>query len=187
MNISPLSDIVSSQYERWMYPEPILDIGKWLISNWQWFDPSHAHPVLWPNGGYRAELDILVAGCGTNQAAVLAYTNPKARIVAIDVSGPSLDHHRFLKTKYGLKNLELVKMPVEDVHLLEGEFDLFAAMAAIVATTLVLTPGTARAGILDGIIQGVMGVLGRSGAAGGADETGAAAVPDSPSAPLPPW
>ena len=131
MNTSPLFDIVSSQYERWMYPEPILDIGKWLIGNWQWFDPSHAHPVLWPNGDYRAELDMLVAGCGTNQAAVLAYTNPKARIVAIDVSGPSLDHHRFLKAKYGLKNLELVKLAVEDVRLLEGEFDLIISTGVL--------------------------------------------------------
>ena len=36
-------------------------------------------------------MDILVAGCGTNQAAVLAFTNPAANVVAINVSQPSLD------------------------------------------------------------------------------------------------
>jgi SAM-dependent methyltransferase len=48
----------------------------------------------------------LVTGCGTNQAAALAYTNPGAKVVAIDVSQPSLDHHQYLKEKYAMKKLE---------------------------------------------------------------------------------
>ena len=30
MATGPLTDVVSSQYERWMYPEPILDLPGWL-------------------------------------------------------------------------------------------------------------------------------------------------------------
>lgn len=70
MTASPLSDVVSNQYERWMYPQPILDIRQWLVSNWQWFDPSHAHLLFWPDREHEPEIDMLVAGCGTNQAAV---------------------------------------------------------------------------------------------------------------------
>ena len=44
---TPLTDIVSNQYARWMYPQPILDLPAWLSGNWQWFDPSHAHRMLW--------------------------------------------------------------------------------------------------------------------------------------------
>jgi hypothetical protein len=46
---NPLSDIVSSQYQKWMYPEPIFDLELWLKTNWQWFDPSHAHRMFWPD------------------------------------------------------------------------------------------------------------------------------------------
>ena len=105
MMVNPLSDVISSQYARWMFPQPILDLRSWLIDNWQWFDPSHAHRMLWPDRDYKPDMDILIAGCGTNQAAVFAYTNPGARVVAIDVSQPSLDQHQFLKDKYGMKNL----------------------------------------------------------------------------------
>ena len=96
MTTDPRADVVSSQYARWMYPQPIVDLPAWLADNWQWFDPSHAHRIFWPDRGYEPGMDILIAGCGTNQAAVFAYTNPGARVVAIDVSQPSLDHHRFL-------------------------------------------------------------------------------------------
>lgn len=131
MTANPLADVVSSQYERWMYPQPILDLQSWLIGNWQWFDPSHAHPVFWPDRPYKAGMDILIAGCGTNQAAVFAYTNPQANVVAIDVSGPSLDHHRFLKNKYGMKNLELHKLPIEDVKTLNRDFDLIVSTGVL--------------------------------------------------------
>lgn len=131
MSATALSDVVSSQYAKWMYPEPILDLPDWLSRNWQWFDPSHAHRLFWPNQDYRSGMDILVAGCGTNQAAVIAFTNPGAQVVAVDVSQPSLDHHRFLKNKYGLKNLELHLLPIEDIGSLNRDFDLIMSTGVL--------------------------------------------------------
>ena len=127
----PLADVVSGQYEKWVYPEPIEDLPGWLASNWQWFDPSHAHRILWPDRPYRPDLDILVAGCGTNQAAVIAYTNPDARVVAIDVSRTSLDHHRHLKEKYALENLEVHQLPIEQVASLGRDFDLIISTGVL--------------------------------------------------------
>jgi SAM-dependent methyltransferase len=86
MTADPRTDIVSSQYERWVYPEPIIDLPAWLEESWQWPDPSHSHRLFWPDRPVVQDLDILVAGCGTNQAAMLAYTNPTARITAIDTA-----------------------------------------------------------------------------------------------------
>lgn len=158
METQPLSDIVSDQYERWMYPKPIMDLPAWLANNWQWFDPSHAHRQFWPDRDYKSDMEILIAGCGTNQAAVIAYTNPDARITAIDVSQPSLDHEKYLKGRYGLKNLELRLLPIEDVASLNRDFDL-------IITTGVLhhlaDPGrgmTALAGCLrqDGVIAAML-------------------------------
>jgi len=131
MTTSPLADVVSNQYERWMYPEPILDLEGWLANNWQWFDPSHAHRMFWPDRDYKSDRDILVAGCGTNQAAVFAYTNPEAKVVAIDVSQPSLDHHAFLKDKYAMKNLELHRLPIEEVGSLNRDFDLIVSTGVL--------------------------------------------------------
>jgi hypothetical protein len=71
-------DVVSRQYEQWRYPPPIDDLIAWTTTNWEWFDPTHAHRVLWPDRGYRPDLDILIGGCGTNQAAVFAFNNPAA-------------------------------------------------------------------------------------------------------------
>lgn len=128
---SALQDIVSTQYTKWVYPEPIMDLPAWLANNWQWFDPSHAHRLFWPNQSYRPDLEILIAGCGTNQAAVIAFTNPGARVVAVDVSQESLAHQQFLKDKYGLKNLELHLLPIEDIASLRRDFDLIISTGVL--------------------------------------------------------
>jgi SAM-dependent methyltransferase len=120
----PRADVVTRQYERYRYPQPIQDLEPWLRNNWEWFDPSHAHRIFWPDREYRPELDILIAGCGTNQAAVFASTNPAAKVVAVDVSQPSLDHQQYLKDKHGLWNLELRLLPIEELPTLGLDFDL---------------------------------------------------------------
>lgn len=124
MDLDPLEDVVSGQYEAWVYPAPIEDLPAWLEHSWQWFDPSHAHRLLWPDSDYRQGLDILVAGCGTNQAAVIAYTNPTAHVTAIDVSNASLQHHRHLQERYDLGNLDLHRLPIERIASLGRDFDL---------------------------------------------------------------
>src|SRR5262249_16328027 len=69
-------------------------------------------------------LDILVAGCGTWQAAKYALTRPDARVTGVDVSRTSIDHTNTLKAKYALANLEVRQLAVEDVRALGREFDL---------------------------------------------------------------
>ena len=157
MTFDPLSDVVSSQYEEWVYPEPILDLPGWLENNWQWFDPAIAHRMFWPDRHNVEDLDILVAGCGTNQAAVFAYTNPTSRVVAIDVSQASLDHHQYLKSKFGLRNLELHRLPIEDLPSLNRSFDLIVSSGVLHHLADPLVGLTALAGSLrqDGVI-GIM-------------------------------
>ncbi len=124
MTESPRADVVAQQYQKWTYPEPIQNLETWLTNNWQWFDPSHAHRILWPDRPLQPDMDILIAGCGTNQAAQIAYTNRAAKVVAVDVSQASLDHEKFLKDKYALKNLELHLLPIEEVGTLNRDYDL---------------------------------------------------------------
>lgn len=131
MTDSPRADLVAQQYQKWQYPEPIQNLETWLTNSWQWFDPSHAHRSLWPDRPLQPDLDILIAGCGTNQAAVFAYTNRASKVVAVDVSQPSLDHTKFLKDKYALKNLELHLLPIEEVPSLGKDFDLIVSTGVL--------------------------------------------------------
>ena len=131
MNDNPRADVVARQYERYRYPHPIEDLEVWLANNWQWYDPSHAHRVLWPNREYKPDLDILIAGCGTNQAAVFAFMNPDAKVTAVDISQPSLDHQQYLKDKHGLFNLDLNLLPIEDLPTLGRDFDLIVSTGVL--------------------------------------------------------
>lgn len=79
--------------------------------------------LLWPNTEYRADLDVLVAGCGTWQAAKYAFCHPAARVVAVDVSTTSLEHTERLKQKYDLTNLETRQLAIEKVGDLDQRFD----------------------------------------------------------------
>lgn len=125
------ADLVAKQYLKWEYPEPIQNIESWLRNSWQWFDPSHAHRSLWPDRPYKPDMDILVAGCGTNQAAVLAYTNRGAKVTGVDVSPTSLEHQKFLKDKYSLKNLDVHLLPIEEVSTLGKDYDLIVSTGVL--------------------------------------------------------
>ena len=118
MTDDPRADVVARQYQRWTYPRPIRDVEAWLDHHWEWFDPVHAHRILWPDREYKPDLDILIAGCGTNQAAVFAFMNRDAKVVAVDISQSSLDHQQYLKDKHGLRNLELHLLPIEELPTL---------------------------------------------------------------------
>ncbi|WAJ44179.1 class I SAM-dependent methyltransferase [Mycobacterium sp. Aquia_216] len=157
MNDDPRNDVVSRQYDRWQYPPPIDDLEAYSKNNWEWFDPLWAHRVLWPDRGYRPDLDILIAGCGANQAAVFAFTNRDARVVAVDVSQSALDHQRYLKDKHGLHNLELHLLPIEEVSALGRDFDLIVSTGVLHHMADPLTGMTALASRLRR--DGAMGIM----------------------------
>ena len=122
---------MARQYQRWVFPPPIDDLDEWNANNFDWTDPVHAHRIYWPDREYPLGLDILVAGCGANQAAYFAFTNPSAKVVGIDISQPSLDHQQYLKDKHGLDNLELHLLPVEEVSALGLDFDLVVCIGVL--------------------------------------------------------
>jgi SAM-dependent methyltransferase len=124
LGTDPRDDVVARQYQRWVYPEPTPDVEEWTAGNLDPTDPIHAHRVYWPDREYPAGLDILVAGCGANQAAYAAFNNPSAKVLAIDVSQPSLDHLHYLKDKHSLQNLEPRLLPIEELPALGLDFDL---------------------------------------------------------------
>jgi SAM-dependent methyltransferase len=117
------ADPVCEFYTRHPYPPPVENLDR-ARDEWQDQNRHRAeYHLLWPDRPYRADLDILVAGCGTWQAAKYALCRPNARIVGIDVSTTSLDHTEQLQRQYNLTNLETRQVPVESAATLDRRFD----------------------------------------------------------------
>lgn len=117
-------DEVRDFYERMPYPAPLtsLDEQRELYKN-----PDRRRAMFhltWPAEKPCRNQEILIAGCGTSQAARYALREPDARITAIDVSDTSLRYTRELQRKYNLENLELHQLPIESIKEIGRSFDL---------------------------------------------------------------
>src|SRR5947209_15336427 len=120
-----VSTLVARQYEAFAYPQPFADLREQIAGGYhQVGDPALYGPVLWPSGRPSGALKILVAGCGTVQAAYTAYMSPADEVVGIDLSEASLAHERFLQDRHGLTNLKLFKGDLLDVGSLGMNFDV---------------------------------------------------------------
>jgi SAM-dependent methyltransferase len=118
-----LADEVRAFYESHPYPAPLksLDQHRELYRN---PDRRRALSLLmWPTERQRTKRAILVAGCGTSQAAAHAMREPDAHVTAIDVSETSLNLTRELQRLYGLRNLDLHRLAIEEVGQLGQIFD----------------------------------------------------------------
>ena len=125
------SEIVAAQYQAWVYPQPVSDMAKAVTKGeyWDLTDPSLFRRKLWPRRIEPDDLTILIAGCGTDQAACYAATNPNSKVVGLDLSEASLGHEAYLKRKHGLDNLELFCLSLGDVGTLGGRSILSYAQA----------------------------------------------------------
>ena len=114
---------VQAFYERYPYPPPIDDLDAYR-RRWQDRERRRADfHLFWPTRPYREDYSILVAGCGTSQAAKHAIRWPGARITGIDFSATSVEHTDQLKRKYKLDNLQVLQLPLEQAGDLGKTFD----------------------------------------------------------------
>ena len=72
---------VKSQYNDWPYPEPIHDL-KEKISEGFFYDLhlNRFKKIIFPEGKDYTSTDVLIAGCGTNQALYYALSYPEMNI-----------------------------------------------------------------------------------------------------------
>jgi SAM-dependent methyltransferase len=118
---------VRTQYETYSYPTPVKDLAK----NRLLADPTTAAIQLWPNGRTGRPLKILSAGCGTHQAALLAYHNPDASVLGVDISAASLAHEELLAREHGVRNLELKQLDLLEIASLGRQFDYIACTGVL--------------------------------------------------------
>jgi SAM-dependent methyltransferase len=114
---------VRAFYESHPYPAPISSLERRLE---RYRDPRRRRAqnlLLWPLQKPRPDRKILVAGCGTSQAARHALMEPDASVTAIDISETSLRHTRDLQHKHDIQNLRLHRLAIERIGELGETFD----------------------------------------------------------------
>lgn len=122
-NVANTADKVRAFYDTHPYPPPVDDLDSYRL-RWQDGGRRRAdYHLHWPDRPYQEDLTVLVAGCGTSQAAKHALRQPASKVVGIDVSATSVRHTEALKLRYDLENLEVIQLPVERVGDLDYEFD----------------------------------------------------------------
>jgi SAM-dependent methyltransferase len=125
------NEAVGSFYDLHPYPPPVHDLDEYR-RRWQDEDRRLADFHLhWPRHPYREDLRVLVAGCGTTQAAEHALRRPFAHVIGIDISETSIHHTLELKQKYNLTNLDVRRLPIEQVQELGEVFDLIVCTGVL--------------------------------------------------------
>jgi SAM-dependent methyltransferase len=125
------ADPIREFYTHHPYPPPLENLDR-ARDLWQDENVHRAEfHLLWPHREYRGDFDVLVAGCGTWQAAKFALTHPAARVTAIDISPTSLEHTEALKRKYDLANLDVRHLAIESAEELGREFDLIVSTGVL--------------------------------------------------------
>lgn len=120
----PISQAVRAQYEdnpypRWQAPPAPTprDLRAFLRS----FGATPA-----------ADLQILVAGCGTGYEAIdLARTDPSATITALDLSRASLAYAQRMAAQLGLTNVRFLQGDILDLCALETRFDFVTSTGVL--------------------------------------------------------
>ena len=117
------SDGVRDFYDHFPYPPPVDNLEKYK-QRWQDHERRRADfHLFWQYRPYREDQSILVAGCGTSQAAKHAMRWPAARVTGIDISATSVRHTEQLRKKYDLRNLQIHELAIERVSDLRMTFD----------------------------------------------------------------
>jgi SAM-dependent methyltransferase len=118
-----VGELVRDFYDRYPYPPPVESLESYKQL---WRDPQRRradYHLYWPARQYKEDFSILIAGCGTSQAAKHALRWPKARVTGIDISATSVRCTEELKRKYDLSNLQVHQLPIDRLDALEKTFD----------------------------------------------------------------
>src|SRR5882757_467328 len=114
---------VRNFFDHYPYPRPVDSLATYQRL---WQDPQRRradYHLFWPASPYREDQSILIAGCGTSQAAKHTMRWPNAQVTGIDVSTTSVLCTEELKRKHKLKNLHVQQLAIERVNELKASFD----------------------------------------------------------------
>jgi len=127
--LAPVKDSVSlqvmRQYEENPYP-------RWTINPLSVFAADQARGKTVPTAERQAELDILIAGCGTGlQAIQIAQVYPNAHLLAVDISLSSLAYARRKTRELGLRNIEYAQADILELGAIGRTFDRIESVGVL--------------------------------------------------------
>jgi len=124
-NSDPLniSKVVRNFYEKYPYPGPVESLDKYLDQTEDKKKSRADFHLYWPHKTFKEDISILIAGCGTSQAAKHAVKFPMAKVTGIDFSENSINSTLKLKKKYSLNNLHVHRLEIENIKELGLTFD----------------------------------------------------------------
>ena len=115
-------DPIAAFYDAHPYPPPVADLD--AVASRSAAGPDRvAHHLIWPGRDPDEIGTLLVAGCGTSQAARHALRNPHLDVVGVDVSETAIAHTQQLVERYDITNLHVERVPIERVGELGRRFD----------------------------------------------------------------
>lgn len=118
-----VAEQVQDFYDRYPYPPPVESLEQYRRA-WQDQQKRRSdYHLFWPGKPYKEDYSILIAGCGTSQAAKHALRWPKAQVTGVDVSATSVRCTEELKRKYNLTNHQVYQLPIDRVTELRISFD----------------------------------------------------------------
>lgn len=116
---------VMHQYEENPYPRWTANPLKALAA-----DQARGRVIL--PAERQAELDILIAGCGTGSHAIqIAQVYPNARLLAVDISLPSLAYARRKTRELGLRNIEYAQADILELGAIGRTFDTVESVGVL--------------------------------------------------------
>lgn len=118
-----VAEQVQDFYDRHPYPAPVESLDQYRRT---WQDPRKRradYHLFWPDKSYTEQYSVLIAGCGTSQAAKHALRWPGAKVTGIDLSATSVRCTEELKRKYKLAHLQIHQLPIDRVTELRTTFD----------------------------------------------------------------
>jgi len=132
--LAPLTDDtsrrVARQYESSPYPRwqslHVSQPGAMKATLSRYFEPQR---LAFMDG----EFDVLIAGAGTGKQALqsaFAY-GPKARLLATDLSAPSLGYADCAAKRYGVDNIEFMVADILDLDRLDRQFDIIECVGVL--------------------------------------------------------
>jgi SAM-dependent methyltransferase len=130
--VDDASVAVRKQYEenpfpRWVnvpFNRPMPVIDEWMP---KYFPFSRFRKI-----GKGANLDVLIAGCGTGYHSIMfAQVFPGARILAVDLSMASLCYAKRKTREMGVSNVEYAQADILELGGLERRFDVIASSGVL--------------------------------------------------------
>ena len=116
----------NSIFDKYPFPHPY-NVKEKIESGMRLpFDLHDELGLIFPTQALKKNYNVLIVGCGYNEAIFHSLRNPKFKFTAIDISSSVIDSNLNQIKDYNIKNLKIHNIDLLDFD--ETEFDIIIIM-----------------------------------------------------------